>query len=225
MKRRNIFEGHFDKAIVLVLLLVVAFSLVAGCAKKFRSQEYLPLRDGYAWTFNGLVKRREVVGIKDLGISTDFMVASYDTTGALVWQDVLRESEESIYWESFKPGIGVLPQVSFQPPIPFSPFSDKLGAKKAMTVTLVQQDSVISYYNVSVNYEIDSLDPVTVPAGHFENCIRVHFNIQYLQPVPRPYFAGDYFLWFAKGVGLVKYIMPGDRGDLVLAFLGDKTLP
>jgi len=183
------------------------------------------LQKGYTWFYNGFITQKKVIDENNFGSYQEYAVAFYDTLGAVVWEEDYIRDQDRIFWSGFRPQIDVIPYIRFEPAIPISPISNKPGDSRSLTVREIRQDSLRSIYQVQVTYEVESVESVITPAAQFDDCLRIHININYLDTVERPYLAGDYYIWYAHGVGIVRYIMPGDQGNLIKAILAERTIP
>ncbi|TXT54683.1 MAG: hypothetical protein BAJALOKI2v1_750017 [Promethearchaeota archaeon] len=60
------------------------------------------------------------------------------------------------------------------------------------------------------NYTIEKIETLTVPAGTFENCIRVH------EQEITPDGVADFYVWYAPEVGAIKYwFLDGNQTDVL----------
>jgi hypothetical protein len=85
------------------------------------------------------------------------------------------------------------------------------------TLTLKANGTVISPVSFSGNYTIDEIESVTVPAGTFSDCIKVH------EEEITPDGQVSFWVWYAPNVGAVQYYYPqqGDRWDVLEAYSVD----
>ncbi|MCF2138362.1 MAG: hypothetical protein K9W43_14110 [Candidatus Thorarchaeota archaeon] len=85
------------------------------------------------------------------------------------------------------------------------------------TLTLKADGTQISNVPFSANYTIDSIETVTVPAGTFENCIKVH------EEELTPDGHVSFWVWYAPNVGAIQYHYPdsNDRWDKLVEYSVD----
>ena len=82
--------------------------------------------------------------------------------------------------------------------------------------TLLLKESGTSMPNIpfSANYAIEAIEDVTVPAGTFEDCIKIH------EEETTPDGQISFWVWYASNVGAVQYYYPQqeDRWDKLVAY-------
>lgn len=200
-----------------VLFLIFAALLFCGCGQsgRFQPLSYFPVNTGLTWIYDGEIRKMEVADVtREVG---DKMVtlAYYDTLDVMVWQEKYNLIKNQIYLQSFEPRTNLLPQISFEPAIPFAPLSARVGQRTVLKSIEVQTDSLRSSTEVQVEYTIEAIEDVTVPAGTFQKCIKMKIHVIYPQTAYRPYFIGEQYWWFAPSIGPVKYDLPSAYGELV----------
>ena len=193
---------------------------------RFNPISYFPVQQGNTWLFNGGIHKMHISEIvKDQGEQHVTFTYS-DTSDVVLWKETYRLRKNQLYWQSFTPNTPVLPQVSFDPPLPFAPVATKEGHTLVLESIETQSDTVKRMTKITVEYEILSVEDVKVPAGTFLNCIKMKINVQYPQSVRRPFFIGEQYWWFAPMMGPIKYDLPSAVGELVKAdFDRDRLSP
>ena len=176
------------------------------------------------WDYNNFsLKIEEITDIDEN--SQRITAVYYDSIGSKVWTEEFIRNQDNIYWQKFKPYLHFMPHITFDPPIQISPISDELGDTKTMTIREISQDSVDIYNDISVNYEIESIEGITVASGYYADCIKMRLSINYVEKAEKTYFGGNYYYWFAKGVGPVKVVTPSTSAELKSADLGIRKIP
>jgi hypothetical protein len=201
-----------------VLLLFLAL-LFAGCSKEDIS--YFPLSDGYKWRYDVALetrdgRQRQMYILNNLGKS--------ELNGMPVY---LRESLDGtiLYYTRSEEGIYYLGNINDKTPmpefhsdkqlvIPDKIFLNKEWEQSTVTRLLKKtgppQKTVFEIFaKVELETKIESLnDIVTVPAGRFENCMKITMSGSSFKD------AGNYVgmtlvsveqtNWYAPDVGLIK---------------------
>ncbi len=207
-----------------VLIFIIASLSCTSEETEFNPLYYFPISQGNSWSFSGSVSQIKVRNV-DQQKSNKLVTLIYtDSLSTLLWQEDYEIKDEHMYWKNFKPSVLLVPNISFEPPLPITPFSRKIGATKRINTTEVHTDSLTRECSVQVDYEISAVEPVTTPAGVFPNCIKVKMSFKYLEMTATPYFLGDHIWWYAEGVGPVRYELPTEQGELVDVHI-KKTFP
>lgn len=211
--------------IYLILPLVLLAAFLTRCSKEFSSADYYPLKKDYTWVYSGHTSKVSITDENILASGTQFTLTYYDSLGEESWQEVFIQNEDGIFWRTFKSHLTQPLIVNFNPPLPVTPTSDKIGDVKRLESTETRNDSAKTTLGIRIENEIDAIEDVTVAAGKFSNCIRVKMTIMYTQPTERPWFAGTSYWWFARGVGPVKFLTTATSGELEGATLGNRKIP
>jgi len=222
---RNLYNpriGHLKIRIhfAMILILLLASIYLLNCSdrgNRFKPIYYFPIKTGHSWVFNGEIHKLEIVDVsQDVG---DKIVtfAYYDSLSTLLWNEQYNLIKNQIYLRSFEPRTKVLPSISFEPALPFAPISAKVGHKmqRESIETQTDSDSLEHTMAILVEYLVEAVEDVKVPAGTFLDCVKMKINIIYPPSPYRPYFIGEQYWWFAPLVGPVKYDLPSARGELV----------
>jgi len=202
------------KTVILVAtggLLVLTIS----CGTKFVPSDYFPLKKGNSRIFSGPMGHVVVTEQVEMGDSLQYILSFGDTLGNVAWQEKYVLIQGRVYWFEFAPKIPFLPEITFEPPIEISPISGRVGFKKIVDVIESRKDSANTAWRLQIEYEIESIEQVVVAASTFPNCIRMRISLAYHDPTDAPLMEGGNTYWFAKGVGIVKYVLPPGSGELL----------
>ncbi len=218
----------------LQLSLLLIF--LAGCSEKPIGSEYFPLNEGMSWTYNldtdygediASTKRQLTIsnlGTKKFGKKSYFVrrtssgidyYHNYDDTG--VFREALRTVVES------KPRLDRDRRYVLKQPMTIGTEWREISRPLLILRVYPFRVRVGKDAQVPMIYRIESLsETVAVPAGIFENCIKVvaqgTFNT-YTDAV-----SGDTEIpmyveeWYAPGVGLVKQVRQELDGDIIDIF-------
>ncbi|NOY59671.1 MAG: hypothetical protein GXO75_12195 [Calditrichaeota bacterium] len=211
--------------VVIILPFVLLAAFLARCSKEFSSTDYYPMKKDYTWVYSGHTSKIRITDENDLAGGTQFTLTYYDSLGEESWQEVFVQKENGLYWRSFISRITLPANITFNPPLPITPMSEKIGAVERVESTESRNDSTTTTLRIRVENEIDAIEDVVVAAGKFSNCIRVKMTIIYTEPTERPLFAGTSYWWFARGVGPVKFLTAATGGELEGATLGNRKIP
>jgi hypothetical protein len=203
----------------MLFVFLAAVLLFMDCSSRrnrFQPTDYFPIRAGYTWIFNGEIHKMEITDItKEVGDKI-ITFSYFDSLDVPLWQEKYNYIKNQIFLQSFEPMTQLLPRVSFEPPLPFAPISQKVGQNLPYPCFETQVlDSLVTTTKLEIDYLIEAVEDVRVPAGHFLNCIKMKINVKYPQNTKRPYFNGDQYWWFAPRVGPIKYDLPTASGELI----------
>jgi hypothetical protein len=201
--------------IVIIISAVGIMIMCWSCASNFAPGDYYPLRKGAFQIYSGPVGKVQIIDELP-GESGTFYTASFgDTLGSIFWTEKYVSKEGQIFWENFQSEIAYVPSISFDPPIEIAPISDQVGTNKSVETKASQEDSTLIVRRIRVDYEIEAIEDVKVSAGAFGGCIRMRTNITYLDATDQPLLEGNNIWWFARGVGIVKYVTASGEGELI----------
>jgi hypothetical protein len=81
------------------------------------------------------------------------------------------------------------------------------------TLELKEDNSMMTSVPFSANYTIDAIEDVTVPAGIFEDCIKIH------EEEITPDGQISFWVWYAPNIGAVQYYYPqqDNRWDVLIS--------
>ena len=171
----------------------------------FSISEYFPLGQGDTWTYreeDDDLTVKTVAGTEEINgvdaakiIDEDGDYYLWTNSNGLVWYKE--------YDADDIPGCG-WQQIIFNPPVIASGDVVSIGSAYASTSTLSETDCTGGSATVSVSYlfNIEGIENVTVPAGTFNNCLR----IKGILAVNGSTETNEMTIWLAKGVGEVKSI-------------------
>jgi hypothetical protein len=210
----SLIAGILKMQIGFFLLFATTLILLSSCQKEFVSADYLPLKQGYSWAYNfGSMVIEESFATSKEG-ATGFRGVFYDTLGSPVWLETYLLDDDKVYWTSFQPKLKFMPGIVFNPPVQLSPISDKPGDHKTVTVQEIWDDSLKTTQPVNVEYQVEEIEDIPLLSGQYVNCIRMRMSFIYLGDSKQTYFAGANTLWFSRGKGIVRFIMPSGYGTL-----------
>ena len=182
---------------------------------------YFPLVDGAVYQFSGPLGKAVVSGqINELYTFTYFD-SIQNITG---WNDFIK-TDHSVGWKNIVSRGGKIPPLFFEPPLPFTPWSMTVGDTLLFSAAEIRGDSLNSHLRIQEELEIISTAPVTTPAGEFYDCIELRMTFKPLYNNNEPLLRGNYYWWFAKDIGMVKYILPEGAGELLSARIAGKSIP
>jgi hypothetical protein len=200
---------------------------------EFTMSEYLPLGQGDTWTYreeDDDLTVKTISGTEKInGVDAAIMI---DEDGDY---DLWTNSNGLMWYKEYDaddiPGCG-WDQLIFDPPIHASDPVVSVGSTYASNTVLTETDCTGSSATASVSYEfrIDGIEDVTVPAGTFNNCLRIK-GILTLNGGTQ---TSELTIWLAKGVGEVKEISISKQNgvtvdiwtdDLVSAVVGGVSYP
>lgn len=222
-----------NNCILLTLLLV--FSL-ASCSDKPVGSEYFPLNKGWSWTYNSItdydgeletIKKELTItnlGIKKSGKKSFFVrrtssnidyYHNYDESG--VFREALRTVVET------KPRMDRDKRYVLKLPLEIGTGWREISRPLILLRVYPYTVRVGKDAQVPINYQIESMsETVKVPAGTFENCIKVAgegsfktYTDSVTGEKEIPMYVEE---WYAPGVGLIKQIRRELDGDMIDIF-------
>jgi hypothetical protein len=181
----------------------------------FTISEYFPLEQGNTWTYreedddltvktiSGTEKINAVDAAKMIDEDGDYSL--WTNTNGLVWYKE--------YDADDIPGCGWKQQL-FNPPIHASDPVVSVGSTYASYTVLTKIDCTGSSATASVSYEfsIEGIENVTVPAGTFNNCLRIKGILSMNGGAQ----TSELTIWLAKGVGEVKEISVSKQNGITV---------
>ncbi len=209
--------------IILILLLLTLCSCIKKVerASQLDSRRYYPLNVEDVYVYSGQFRTIVTSGKYD-GLYTRTYL---DSTGDLIMWEDLKATSDGVYLNSRIMASNLIPEVHYEPPIPLAPWSNLIGDTLMFTTWEVRSDSINSHLRTTVECEIVDIEDLSLPAGKFPRCIKVRMNHRVVDPEAAKLFDGDYYIWYAKDVGIVKFVAPFASGELLQATIGDKTYP
>lgn len=172
---------------------------------EFTMSEYFPLGQGDTWTYreeDAELTVKTISGTENInGVNAAKMIDEdgdyhlWTNSNGIVWyKEYDADDIPGCSWE----------QLIFNPPIIASGPVVSVGSTSASNTTLTKTDCTGSSSTASVSYEfsIEGIENVTVPAGTFNNCLR----IKGILTVNGSTETSEMTIWLAKGLGEVKLI-------------------
>lgn len=209
------------------LLLILAFILFVSCIQKIERpsridpSRYFPLNVGDEYIYSGAV--RKVVTSND--IEHLFTRAFLDSTGNMIRREDVVKTDDGIMLKSRFSVSSKIPIINFDPPLPYSPWTNLVGDTLLFSTVEIRADSINSHLRAQVKYEIMDIDTARTPSGNFPDCIKIKMTYRLLDEAESSFIEGETVLWFARDIGLVKYKTPLESGELLQATVAGKTYP
>ncbi len=193
----------------LIMLLFIGFCM---CESSFQPAQYLSLYNKTTKHFSGVLG---YTSINEWDEKDGFCMVLSDSSSQYDGYAQFSRDDDQVFLHSFDPRIPSVPSFQFDPPLPVGPFSGTVGDQTCLESIETRVDSTKRTHRIKVCYTIESNDRVDVPAGEFQSCIRMRMDYVYIDHPDRPFLEGQYLYWFAKGVGLVRYSLNGQIGELL----------
>jgi len=210
----------------ITLFLIVLSLLLSSCIKRVdrpargEFQRYFPLNQWDQYQYSGPLGKAVVSG----NVNELYTITYYDSTGRIqYWKDFLK-SDRGAGWKNMVFAVKDAPALHFEPALPFVPWSHTVGDTLLFSAAEIMGDSLNTHRRIQVEYEILSAGPVITPAGAFNDCIQMRMSYKSLYG-KRGNYNGDSYWWFARDIGLVKYIIFEGTGQLLSAKVDGKTYP
>jgi hypothetical protein len=168
-----------------------AFDLATPTAPAYSLTDYYPLGEGDTWVSK--------TGVGDT--FTRVVSGTVELHGRTCVRIVDEANGDGDYWISQPDGLyhcGLLDSdgdVTFDPPVRF-PNGAMPGDLGSRTTTVYQLGAEVG--TATFNWEFVGVEAVTVPAGTFEGCMKMHLNVDIAGQVE------EFQFWLAKDVGMVK---------------------
>ena len=209
------------------LLPILALLLFICCIQKIERpsridpSRYFPLNVGDEYIYSGAV--RKVVTSND--IEHLFTRAFLDSTGNMIRREDVVKTNDGIMLKSRFSVSSRTPIINFEPPLPYSPWTNLIGDTLLFNTVEIRADSINSHLRAQVKYEIMDIDTVRTPSGSFADCIKIKMIYRLLDEGESSFIDGESILWFARDIGIVKYETPMEKGELLQATVAGKTYP
>ena len=196
-----------------------------GCSQDKSTLDFFPMKKDNVWNFTGSMAKMQVIEENKEKNRINFILVYFDSLGIPIWKEKHVKIDGRLYWTTFSPQSPFIPEIHFDPPLPSSPFSNKLGDKKTIESTETRIDSTVTTAKINVQYEIESIENVELPVGLFPECVKLKMTISYPELVEDPYMQGTSYFWYARGIGPISYILPSGRGNILSARIGNRDIP
>jgi len=176
--------------------------------------DYWPLGQGDTWNY-------ESPGGFD---SYSLTVSGTTTLGGQVYSKLVKSDGEEEYYRAAAQGLylgGALTEGDLMVATPPFLFPNDLRPCETSSQTSSLTKNGVPQGNMGFSLTFAGVETVTVPAGTFENCLRLD-QVMTLPGEPEDGFS----MWCAKGVGMVKEFYPPDyTRELVSATVGGVDYP
>jgi len=222
-------KGNKKAKWALMILILVAlsaggyffFSLVLTPLILTPDSEYFPLGINTSWEYNSTDdndswKTRRYIEDDYEYLGTHFTVYfSEEREGK--WENTmwLEKTHNSLVWWGFEDENAKV--IAFngityvvEPPVK----GDVQGGETLTVLTVHGDESSTLFPMFKGEYTIDKIETVEVPAGKFEDCIKVH------ETEETPDGKADFYVWYAPDVGPIKYDYPkrDNRVDILTEY-------
>jgi len=212
---------------ILLSLAVVLLILPLSCIKKIDRPEkidltrYFPLHNGDQYFYDGPFEKAIITGnINDL-----YTITFYDSSDYIIlWADLIKR-ESGIGWKNIAYPNRIAPSITFEPPLPVSPWSSVVGDTLLFSSAAIYGDSINTHDRIQVQYEIVAIGEVITRLGSYGNCIQLRLSFVSLYGNGNKIIKQDCYWWLAYDIGIVKYIIPGGAGELTRARIEGKIIP
>jgi hypothetical protein len=141
-----------------------------------------------------------------------------------MWRDIIRTSD-GIWLKSLNIALPGIPEIHFEPPLPFAPWSNVVGDTLHHNSIEIRADSINSHLRILAEYEIMEIDSIMTPAGIFNDCIKVLLTYRTLDDTESKYLDGESIYWYARDIGIVRFQTPFDSGQLLQATIAGVVYP
>jgi hypothetical protein len=198
-----------------------------GCIEKaekpvrINPTRYFPLNTGDEFIYSGQVRKAVTIN----NIENLYTRAYIDSTGDLIrWEDFIK-TDNTIKLKSRLKVAPSMPAIHFEPPIPYVPWTSLVGDTLLFNTVEIRNDSINSHLRVQLRYEIEAVETVSTASGNFNDCIKMRILYRTLDDTETRFMDGESLIWYARNIGVVKYITPDGRGDLLQASVAGQTVP
>lgn len=182
-----------------------------GGVTVYKTADYYPLGQGDTWTY------RETEEDGEIEYETK-TVSGTETIDGVVATKVLEDSDE---YELFTNSNGITFYKSYDineedgvveeevdildPPLIYVPTEVSIGTKHTFNSTIRHTENGFSATGtISIETTVEGIENVTVPAGTFENCLKIKIKRNVASSDGSHTESTESTIWLAKGVGIVK---------------------
>jgi hypothetical protein len=178
---------------------------VSGGVVTYNMVEYFPLGIGDTWTYEeefGGFFTRSITGTETINETVAYKMEEMGAAYTLFTND----SNGLRRYKTFGTDDGSWRMDVFDPPIIYSPATFPIGNSQNFNSTVSYSDGDGLFDNGTITgiSTVQGTETVVVPAGVFEDCLRIKITENYALSGGSLSFTTDYTLWLAKGVGIVK---------------------
>ncbi len=212
---------------ITIVILIISIILSGSCVKRVERplkvdySRFFPLAEGDYYIYSGPLGKAVITQ----NIGEIYTFTHYDSSGKIIyWKDFLK-TDRTIGWKNIvfrRPSIS---DIQFEPTLPFLPWTEKVGDTILFSSAEIRDDSLNTHLHLQIEYTTYGIATVNTPAGQFSDCIEIKMTHKTLYENDRNFLKGDSYWWFARNVGIVKYITPEGAGELRQAKVDGKTYP
>jgi len=185
------------------IMVVIVIVLMQGNAAAYNMAQYFPLHQGDEWTYLSTLNNGAPVEIKSV-VSGPELVNGVETMKIGVHYRVMdSEGLKTYRWD--RPEFGQFyiydpPELTF--PAQFS-LGDSYQQSYTNSIYSLDDGTLLDTGTVSETVTLEAVEDVSVPAGTFKDCLKVHYSITY-QNSSGEYGELEDSNWFFRNVGGVK---------------------
>ena len=192
------------------------FTVSSGGTTTYKMADYFPLGLGDTWTYEeefGGFFTKTVSGTETINGT---IAQKMDEMGA-AYTLFTNDSNGLKRYKTFTTEDGSWRMDIFNPPIIYSPAAFSVGNSQTFNSTVSYSDGegLLDSGTITGTSTVEGIETAVVPAGTFEDCLRIKITENYALSGGSLSFTTDYTLWLAKGVGIVR-----DTGSETISVFG-----
>jgi hypothetical protein len=201
-----------DKPLLLIGTGLGIFIVVIGCEPRFQANDYLAIHINAAWNFDGPIRSLEVVdSIPDRYSEqkTTYLLRILDRKGTPI-QAVLLQRGRQITLNELNLTGQSNQMIRFVPPLPISVLTNHVGDIVTLETTEFRDNRLEPAAHARIQIIILSPMKITIGDTVLTDILRLQVQYSYYDSFPTasgPYLAGESEWWFARNLGLVRYII------------------
>lgn len=208
-----------------------------GGVTVYKTAEYYPLAQEDTWTYRETEEDGEIDYDTKIvrGTETiDGVVATKVLSGSDKYELRTVDSNGITLYKEYEVENGGWVQMVFNPPLNLLPAEVSIGTKKTINSTMnhTNSEGETGTETISGETTVEGIENVTVPAGTFNDCLKIKIKVTLTSPEETE--IEEITMFFAKGVGMVKEIsqetepdepVETDVSELVSATVGGVSYP
>jgi len=189
---------------------------VSGGVVTFNMVYYFPLGLGDTWTYEGKFGGFFTKTVSGTETINGTIAQKMDEMGA-AYTLFTNDSNGLKRYKTFTTEDGSWRMDIFDPPIIYAAAEVSVGSSQTFNSTVSYSDGegLLDSGTITGTSTVEGIETVIVPAGTFEDCLRIKITENYALSGGSLSFIADYTLWLAKGVGIVK-----DTGSETISVFG-----
>jgi len=192
------------------------FAVSSGGTTTYNMADYFPLGLGDTWTYEeefGGFFTKTVSGTETINGT---IAQKMDEMGA-AYTLFTNDSNGLRRYKTFTTEDGSWRMDIFDPPIIYSPSAFSVGNSQTFNSTVSYSDGegLLDSGTITGTSTVEGIETAVVPAGTFEDCLRIKLTENYALSGGSLSFTTNYTLWLAKGVGIVR-----DTGSETISVFG-----